>query len=53
MEKSTKELAQQANASVGYNANNPEPAEMKDPTAAKDLDMNALYSAMGRISEKT
>lgn len=53
MEQSAKELARQANAAVGYSSNNPEPVQLRESDAPKDLDMNALHSAMEYISRKT
>jgi hypothetical protein len=50
LEKSTEKLEQQANASVGYGPNNPEPVSFKESEIPKDKD--ALHSAAEYIEGK-
>lgn len=50
MDKSAEKLEQQANASVGYGPNNPEPLSFKEPGNQAD---DALHSAIEYIDGKT
>jgi len=51
LEKATEKLEQQANASVGYGSNNPEPYAFKESDIPKNQD--ALHSAAEYIEGKT